>query len=114
MSVQAQRPRVWRLKMMLDPWWGNGPNVGLRVNILHVSALSVSSLVLPLILRDVSFFRLLQQCCSVSSIIRSTSRMHCIDCIIYLLRHSSLPAAQCVYDFEALSTYNFHLSDPTE
>ena len=43
--------------MMLDPWWGSGPNVGLWVNILHVSALSVSSPLLPLILRDVSFFK---------------------------------------------------------
>ena len=53
---------------MLDSWWGIGPKVGLWVNILHVSALSVSSLVLPLILRDVSFLRLLQQCCSVSNV----------------------------------------------
>ena len=29
--------------------------------------------------------------------------MHYIDCIVYLFRHSSLPAAHCVYDFEALS-----------
>ena len=99
---------------MLDSWWGDGPIVGLWVNNLHVSALSVSSLLLPLILRDVSFFRLLQQCCSVSSIIGSAFRMHCSDCIVYMCRHSSLPAAQCVYDFGALSTYNtFHL-DPTQ
>ena len=99
---------------MLDSWWGIGPNLGLWVNILHVSALSVSSLVLPLILRDVSFFRLLQQCCSVSLILGSTFRMRCIDCIVYLFRHSWLPAAQCVYDFGALSTYNIFHSDPTE
>ena len=99
---------------MLDSWWGIEPKVGLWVNILHVSALSVSSLVLSLILRDVSFSRLLQQCCSVSSILGSTFRIDCIDCIVYLYRHSSLSAAQCVYDFGALSTYNIFHSDPTE
>ena len=100
--------------MVLDSWWGIGPNLGLWVNILHVSALSVSSLILPLTLRDVSFKKLLQQCCSVSSTFGSTFRMHCIDCIVYLFRHSSLPAGRCVYDFGALPTYNILHSDPTQ
>ena len=46
-----------------------------------------------LILRDVSFSRLLQQCCSVSSNLGSIVRMYCIDCIVYLFRQASLRSA---------------------